>query len=76
MARQVLVDRIIKHLRDAVVKGAFIGAADVHAGLLAYRFKSLELTELVGVVSVGIRWVLRGFFGGGLIGHAAKFRLE
>ena len=31
-SRQVLVDRVVKHLKDAVMQAALIGVADVHTG--------------------------------------------
>ena len=40
---EVFVHGIVQHLGDAVMQGALVRAANVHARLLAYRFQSLEL---------------------------------
>ncbi len=57
VAGEVFVHGVVEHLGDAVMKRPLVGAADIHAGLLADGFQTLELAELVGVVSVGIRWI-------------------
>jgi hypothetical protein len=66
MAREMFVDRVVEHLGNAVVQGALIGAADIHAGLLADGLETFELAELVGVVGVGIRRVKVGILCVGL----------
>ena len=66
---EVFVDGVVQNLGDAVVEGAFVGAADIHAGLLAHGLQSLELAELVGTVGIGARLVLGVVFGVGLVGH-------
>ena len=42
MAGDRLVHRIVEDLGHKVMQGAFIGAADIHAGALADRFQSLQ----------------------------------
>jgi hypothetical protein len=43
MAGEVLVDRVVDHLVDEVMKpGAVIGVTDVHAGALANALEAFE----------------------------------
>jgi len=42
---QMLVDRVVEDLRDAVVEGSFIGAADVHSGLFSDGLQALEFAQ-------------------------------
>jgi hypothetical protein len=65
----MFVDGVVEDLGNAVVKGALVGAADVHAGLFADGFKAFEFTELGSVVGVGAGLVDHVAFGVGLIGH-------
>ncbi len=46
VAGQVLIHGVVKHFRHAVVQGPFVGAADVHARLLADSFEPLQFPEL------------------------------
>jgi len=41
----VLVDGVVQNLGNAVVQRAFIGAADIHAGLFAHGLESLEFAK-------------------------------
>ena len=63
VAGEMLVDRVVQHLEDAVVEAAFVGIADVHAGALADGLKTFEFVDLCGVVLL-----LGGDLGGGLLG--------
>ena len=69
MAREMFVDGIIEHLGNAVVQGAFVGAADVHARFFSHRLEALELAQFGGIVGLGIDgiWIARGGFGN--VGH-------
>jgi hypothetical protein len=40
---QVLVDRVVQDLGNAMVQRPLVGAADVHARLLADRLEALQL---------------------------------
>jgi hypothetical protein len=53
IAGQVLVDRVVENLEDAVVQPAFIRVADIHAGPLSDRLEPLEFIDLSGVVFLG-----------------------
>ena len=44
MARQKLIDRVIKNLANAMVESSLVGSADIHAGLFAHGIQSLEGT--------------------------------
>jgi len=67
MSGEMLVDGVVQDLRDAVVEGAFIGAADVHARLLADSLESFEFAQLGGVICArGARFFVchdRSWFG-------------
>ena len=52
VACQRLVDGIVDYLDDKVVKSPLVGRADVHAGALSDRLKSLKYLNLAGVVIV------------------------
>src|SRR4051812_17876151 len=49
----MFVDRIIQHLKNAVMQPAFVRVADVHAGALSDRFQALELVNFGGIVLIG-----------------------
>ena len=51
VARQSLVDRVVDHLVDEVVKPAQPGRADVHSGSSAYRFEALQDRDVLCVVA-------------------------
>jgi hypothetical protein len=53
VAREMFVDGVVEDLGNAVVQGAFVGAADIHAGLLADRLQALQLAQFIGVVVGG-----------------------
>jgi hypothetical protein len=55
------------------MEGALIGAADIHTGLLADGFETLEFAEFGGVVGVGAGLVDDVAFGVGLVGHVRVF---
>jgi hypothetical protein len=75
VAGEMLVDRVVEHLGNAVVQGAFIGAADIHARLLADRLEALELPEFIGVVGLGTGVGIRVGRGFDWVGHSVqKFR--
>src|SRR3546814_17395917 len=38
-----LVHRVVQDLGDEMVQGAFVGAADIHAGAPAYGFEAFEI---------------------------------
>jgi hypothetical protein len=40
---EMFVDGVVEHLGNTMVERAFVGAADVHAGLFADGFKALQL---------------------------------
>src|SRR3546814_8758817 len=44
---------LVDHLCGKVMKRAFVGAADIHAGAAANGFEPLENLDLRGVVAVG-----------------------
>ena len=48
--RERLVNRVVDHLVDEVVKASRPGGADVHAGPLADRLEALEDLDVLGVV--------------------------
>src|SRR6266704_4354700 len=45
VASQMLVDRIVEHLKNAVVQPALIGVADVHAGPFANSFETFQFID-------------------------------
>jgi hypothetical protein len=55
------------------MEGALIGAADIHTGLFADGFETLEFAELGGVVGIGAGLVDDVAFGVGLVGHERVF---
>jgi hypothetical protein len=69
MAGEVFVDGVVEDLGNAVVQGALIGAADVHAGLLAHGLEAFELAEFGGIVGVGARGGSGAVGGVGRVGH-------
>ena len=71
---KVFVDGVIEDLGHAMVEGSFIGAADVHTGLLADGLEAFEFAEFGGVVGVGAGLVDHITFGVGLIGHEKVLR--
>ena len=61
MPRQMLVDRVVQHLEDAVMQTPLIGRPDIHARALPNTGKPLELVDLRSVVlfgSLGKRQIL------------------
>ncbi len=50
VAGQMLVDGVVEHLRNAMVQGPLVGAADVHARLFPDRFETLQLAQFGGIV--------------------------
>ena len=46
ISRQMFVHGVVEHLGDAMMQRPLVGAADVHAGLLADRFKAFQLAQL------------------------------
>ena len=55
MARQRLVDRIVRDLEHHVVEArAVVGVADVHARPLAHRVEALEDLDALGAIFVGV----------------------
>ena len=66
---EMFVDGVVEDFGNAVVEGPLVGAADIHAGLLADGFEALEFAELGGVVGVGAGLVDDVAFGVGLVGH-------
>ena len=50
VARDGLVHRVVEDLGDKVVQGAFVGAADIHAGAFADGFEPFEHLDGGGVV--------------------------
>ena len=67
--REMLVDGVVQDLGNAVVEGAFVGAADVHAGLFPHGFQTLELAEFVSAVGIGTGLILGVVFCFGGFGH-------
>jgi hypothetical protein len=51
VAGQMLVHGVIEHLRDAVMQSPLVRAANIHARLLADRFKTFEFAQFRCVVS-------------------------
>ncbi len=47
---QVLVDRVVEHLEDAVVQTPLVGVADIHSGALPDRLQPFQLVDLFGAV--------------------------
>ena len=58
MAGEMFVDGVVQHFGNAMVQRAFVGAADIHAGLLADGFQALQFAELGRAVS--LIWIRRG----------------
>src|SRR6185369_5935864 len=54
-----LVDRVVDHLVDEMVKAARAGRADVHAGAFANGFQTLEDGDVLGAVGVAAGFFLR-----------------
>ena len=50
--RECLVDRVVDHLVDEMVKPPRPGRANVHTGPLADRFQALEDGDVLGAVGV------------------------
>ena len=50
VAGQMLVDRVVENLEDAVVESALIGIADVHTRALTDGLESLKFVDLGGAV--------------------------
>jgi hypothetical protein len=50
LARERLVDRVVHHLVDQVVKAALPRRADVHPRALANRLEALEDGDVLGPV--------------------------
>ena len=50
VTRQMFVHGIVEHLAHAMVQGALVGAANIHAGLLANGLQPFELAQLGGVI--------------------------
>ena len=69
MTGEVLVHRVVEHLGNAVMERAFVGTANVHAGLFTDGFQALELAQFIRVVAFGDHCVLSGLFGVGVVGH-------
>src|SRR5258708_1736749 len=60
---EMFVHGIVQHLAHAMMQRALVRAADIHAGLFADRFESLELGQLGGVViAIGNLVRRRDFF--------------
>ena len=57
---QVLVDRIVEHLRNTVVERSLVGTTDVHAGFFPDSFQPLQCANLGAIV---------GFLRRNVIGH-------
>jgi hypothetical protein len=70
----MFVDGVVEDFGDAVMEGALIGAADVHARLLADGFETLEFAEFGRVVGIGTSLVDLVAFGVGLVGHEKVLR--
>ena len=58
---QVLVDRVVEHLVNAMMQSILVGIADVHPGPLAHGFQALEFVNFGGVVPVGTGCLFRHF---------------
>ena len=63
IAGEVLVDRVVQDLENAVVEAAFVGVADIHPGALADGLEAFEFVDLGGTVGLA----------GGDVGGAVKF---
>src|SRR5215213_10130073 len=59
---QMFIDRIVEHLRNTMVQRPFIGASDVHSGLLPDGLQSLQLSEHRGVIGFALSGGLKGSF--------------
>lgn len=57
---QMLIDRVVEHLRDAMVESPLVGTTDVHARFFPDCFQPLQRADLGAIV---------GFLGRNLIGH-------
>jgi len=74
IACQVLVDGVIKHLKNAVVQAAFIRIAYVHARALTDGLQTLQLVDLrraVLLLCPGGDYRLGVLWGRGVICHTA-----
>jgi len=63
MAGNGLVHGVVQHLGHQVVHGAFVAAADVHAGAPAHRLEAFQDLDVLGRIA---RLFARRLFGGGL----------
>ena len=52
--RQMLVDGIIEHLKNAVMQPALVRVADVHPWALPHRFQALQLVYFGRIVLIRI----------------------
>ena len=70
VAGQKFIDRVVKHLAHAMVERSLVGAANIHARLLANGFETLEGTQIIGGVAAGFEvWTdFGGFIGFGCVG--------
>ena len=66
-----LVHRVVQHFGHKVMQGAFVGAADIHAGALAHGFEPLEHLDRGGVVGIGAGEEVAGHRVGLSLGYGA-----
>src|SRR5947208_2841292 len=68
-ARKMLVNGVVQHLKNAVVKTALVRIADIHSWSFPYRLQAFQLVDLRRVVLFGDlrrRWLCLV----GIIGYA------
>ena len=59
-----LVHRVVQNLREQVMQGALISAADIHAGAFADGLQTLQHLDVLGGVAVGVGGAGRGLEAG------------
>ncbi len=59
ISRQVFVDRIVEHLKNAVVQASLIRGSDVHSGALSHTSQALEFVDFGSVVFLAVRRKIR-----------------
>ena len=62
IASQMLIDRVVEHLVNTVMKSVFVGVADVHPRPLPHGLQTLEFVNFGCVVPVGTSCCFRHFF--------------
>jgi hypothetical protein len=54
----MLIDGVIEHLKDAMVKSPLIGITDIHSGTFADSFEPLQFVDLGGAIDTAAGCIL------------------